>query len=570
MALEALGDREVHDVGGMGGAGVWERGLDTVGGSTTSHELRDLVVPVVRGVSRPEMGPVSRRHTTASRSGAPSRCEVVDWDQGPVGNGAGEPRWTLRRLLVMLDVVAVAVAWMLSQAIPGSGVRQTGMGNVALWASVVVIVVGTIMTIGTLRLYWSRVCSVSAEESSRLLRAALVSGAVALALSAFAPVYSPAECLMGTGLTFVLLRATRSMFRSWIQSARRQGRFTRPIVIVGDNEDAAEIHSLLTDHPEIGYRVCGIVGRPDRIRELGLPVRHVGDSAAAARAVTRAGANGAILAVTAMSSSEARRVARELLAAGIHVHLSSGIPGIAHRRLRVQQFAQQPMIYLEAAVLTSSQAKLKRCIDLAVGGAALVLASPVMLLAAVAILVTSGRPIIFRQERVGRYGTRFAILKFRTMVQNAEGLLIDLREQNVREGPLFKLASDPRVTRVGRVLRALSIDELPQLFNVLKGEMSLVGPRPALPSEVDEFDDELTARQEVAPGITGLWQVEARDNPSFSAYRRLDLFYLENWSVFLDITILLATARVLVYGILQVIGRRSRSRGELGPIAVLE
>ena len=150
--------------------------------------------------------------------------------------------------------------------------------------------------------------------------------------------------------------------------------------------------------------------------------------------------------------------------------------------------------------------------------------------------------MLFRQRRVGRDGVEFEILKFRSMCVDAEARLAALRaEHNERSGPLFKLERDPRVTAIGRFIRAFSLDELPQLLNVLRGEMSLVGPRPALPSEVAEFPADLHARHLVRPGITGLWQVEARDNPSFGAYRRLDLFYVDNWSLLLDLIILLGT-----------------------------
>ena len=144
----------------------------------------------------------------------------------------------------------------------------------------------------------------------------------------------------------------------------------------------------------------------------------------------------------------------------------------------------------------------------------------------------------------------FGMLKFRTMVVDAEAQLAKLAAMNERTGPLFNMENDPRVTRIGRILRASSLDELPQLFNVLRGEMSLVGPRPALPKEVAEFPEALRAREQVMPGITGLWQVEARDNPSFDAYRRLDLFYVENWSITLDLLIILGTVEQLIAKVL--------------------
>jgi lipopolysaccharide/colanic/teichoic acid biosynthesis glycosyltransferase len=174
------------------------------------------------------------------------------------------------------------------------------------------------------------------------------------------------------------------------------------------------------------------------------------------------------------------------------------------------------------------------------------------------VKLQDGGPVFFKQVRVGRGGETFKVYKFRTMVVDAEARLAELLEQNVRTGPLFKMERDPRITRVGRFLRSSSFDELPQLLNVLKGEMSLVGPRPALPREVESFDDELMTRTKALPGITGLWQVEARDNPSFSAYRRLDLFYVHNWSLSLDLIILLATAEQVVAKLIDALGTGRR------------
>ena len=180
-----------------------------------------------------------------------------------------------------------------------------------------------------------------------------------------------------------------------------------------------------------------------------------------------------------------------------------------------------------------------------------------MLVIAALIKLNDRGPVLFKQTRVGTDGNLFKVYKFRTMVVDAEARLAALVASNERSGPLFKMDRDPRVTRVGRFLRASSLDELPQILNVLKGDMSLVGPRPALPSEVAAFDEELRDRTKVKPGITGLWQIEARDNPSFSAYRRLDLYYVENWSVSLDIVILFATIEhVITRFVTALLGRR--------------
>ena len=164
-----------------------------------------------------------------------------------------------------------------------------------------------------------------------------------------------------------------------------------------------------------------------------------------------------------------------------------------------------------------------------------------MLGIAAAIKFTSKGPILFRQERVGQHGEAFDVLKFRTMVEDAEEILKKIEDQNEGSGPLFKMKDDPRVTKVGNLLRKTSLDELPQLINVMKNEMSLVGPRPALRSEMSEWNFDLYARLRVKPGITGMWQVSGRSSTTFEKYTRLDLYYVDNWSLFIDLSILLRT-----------------------------
>jgi lipopolysaccharide/colanic/teichoic acid biosynthesis glycosyltransferase len=181
----------------------------------------------------------------------------------------------------------------------------------------------------------------------------------------------------------------------------------------------------------------------------------------------------------------------------------------------------------------------------------------------VAVLVKAqdGGPVFYRSRRVGRRGTLIWVTKYRTMVPDAANMLDVVAALNERQGgPLFKASADPRVTRLGAALRASSIDELPQLFDVLRGAMSLVGPRPALPSEVEQFDEDLRRRHDMRPGITGLWQVEARDNPSFRAYKRLDLTYIDNWHPWLDFAILVTTVHAVTVRGLHLLRRSLRRK----------
>jgi lipopolysaccharide/colanic/teichoic acid biosynthesis glycosyltransferase len=189
-----------------------------------------------------------------------------------------------------------------------------------------------------------------------------------------------------------------------------------------------------------------------------------------------------------------------------------------------------------------------RVFDYTVAVVGLVVTAPILLVCAIAIRLESHGPVVFRQTRIGEFGKPYKVLKLRTMYEDAEERRAELEDRNERDGPLFKVADDPRVTKVGRVLRKLSIDEIPQFWNVLRGEMSIVGPRPALPSEVALWDDDVHERLRVLPGVTGMWQVSARDEGTFEEYKRLDMYYVDNWSLAHDLRILLQTVGVVLRG----------------------
>jgi exopolysaccharide biosynthesis polyprenyl glycosylphosphotransferase len=451
---------------------------------------------------------------------------------------------SLRRVLLTLDAAAAALAWfgvLLGPALMAGVPRRMIVMAVAATAAVLV----TIAVMAGQKLYLARICSVRAVELQRTSRAVVMTSAGVYAAGRVleVPIHIEAA-VMGGFVAFVLLVSARTFFRSWLAAHRREGRYARPMVLIGANQDAVDLYRVIEDHPEMGYRISGVVARKEDAAALEVP--WLGDIAEAPHVVHASGANGVLVVASAMATSQLNEVVRDLLMAGVHVHMSSGLQGIAHHRLRALPFAHEPLFYLERAHLARWQVMVKRTLDLGLASVAVVLVLPMLAAAALAIKLEDGGPLLFRQKRVGRNGEAFTLFKLRTMVPDAEQQLQALQERNQRMGPLFKLAADPRITSAGRILRATSIDELPQLFNVLQGTMSLVGPRPALPEEMQQFDDRLQARTQVPPGITGLWQVEARDNPSFGAYRRLDLFYVENWSVGLDLGILLATVGVVL------------------------
>ncbi len=232
----------------------------------------------------------------------------------------------------------------------------------------------------------------------------------------------------------------------------------------------------------------------------------------------------------------------------LDVKIVPDLYGDSGRRAALEFVGSLPVLSLYREPIPTTGRLLKRIVDIAGSLLALLLLVPVLVIVALIITMDSPGPIFYRALRVGKKGRKFTCYKFRTMVSNAEVLKNRLRRLNQREGAIFKIAGDPRITRVGRFLRKHSVDELPQLWNVFKGDMSLVGPRPPICSEVQEYRLDQLRRLDVTPGLTGLWQVTAREDPSFERYLALDLEYIEHWSLWLDLRILLRSIVVVLAG----------------------
>ncbi len=447
-------------------------------------------------------------------------------------------RW-LRRLLVLSDSLGITFAWLLTSLTLLS--KQPWWSTSKLGFLPVVLAV-TLATIAGAKLYKARVCSVRAVETATLIRAGAVASTACwlIAGRVGADAVRVSTALVSGALTFAFVMAFRTLYRAALESARSGGRFTRPVLLVGTGDEAYELEQMIADEPELGYRVVGVVGRAAEAAERKFVAPYIGPIADVVELSRANGVNGVIIGSSSLGFRELNQTVRVLLDAGIHVQVSGGLLGINASRLRSNPIGREAAFYLEQVQLTGWQSKVKRALDLVLGTVALILTAPVMILFALMIRRDGGKAI-FRQQRVGHNGKPFQVYKLRTMVMNAEALLADLESKNERKGPLFKMKDDPRFTRVGRFLDKTSLNELPQLINVLRGEMSLVGPRPALQREVEQFNDRLLLRHRVRPGMTGLWQVESRDNPSFADYERCDVFYVENWSVRLDLMILAQT-----------------------------
>lgn len=476
----------------------------------------------------------------------------------PEVSGTSPRRVNLRRVLLAVDVAAAGLGWTLGFVVPLLVTQPTAEPR--LWATVALAgVATTLVAMAAQRLYRARSCAVWATEVRHIGRAAAVGvgggAAVAFALGVPQLVLSLVVTLPALALVLVVARAA---YRAWLTGRRRAGHHTRGLVLVGANEDAVGLQRVLREQPELGFRITGVVCEPGQaVWAESLEVPWLGPVEQTEAAVRRMGATGAVAMTNAVGPHQLNTLARELPRAGLHLHLAHGLHGIAHHRLHTVPMGYEPLLYVErVGFRRRGSVHLKRVMDLAFGAVGLVLAIPLLLAATLAIKIEDGGPVLFRQTRVGLSGRRFQILKLRTMRVDAEDRLEEMRAENRRSGgPLFKMADDPRVTRIGRLLRVTSIDELPQLVNVLRGQMSLVGPRPALVEEHEAFDPALKQRNDVPPGMTGLWQVEARDNPAFGPYRRLDLYYVENWSVGLDLAILVATGVEVIGRVLSALAR---------------
>jgi exopolysaccharide biosynthesis polyprenyl glycosylphosphotransferase len=398
-------------------------------------------------------------------------------------------------------------------------------------------------------LYTARYVARVGEEMRRILRAVIVGALLVLAFGFFLRLQHLSRLWVISLFVWVLLLLVleRTLARRTFRSLRSTGRLVRRVVIIGANDEALELGRAFAEHAELGYEVVGYLAWEDQVVA---PLRSavLGPVSATESVVERLGISGVVLAVTAVPAQETNRLVRRLTDEHIHVEISSALCDIAVNRFRLQEHDGHPVVYVEPTVHSGWRAVAKRAFDVAFAAAALVVTAPLLLVCAILIKLDSPGPVFFRQERVGRGGGRFQLLKLRSMTVDAEARKDELAALNEADGPLFKMTHDPRVTRVGRVLRRLSIDEIPQFWNVLRGEMSVVGPRPALASEMEQWSPELRDRLRVKPGITGSWQVSGRAAATFEQYQRLDLYYVHNWSLAHDVAIVARTIPAVVKG----------------------
>lgn len=454
---------------------------------------------------------------------------------------SGAPR-NLKYRLIAADAFVVGLAIVFAfvwQALLRSG-EQLGVQRSHLVIATITFPVW-LVSFSLNKLYLARAVERPTEELRRIVNASIVAIGVIVALSFVLQFKALSRLWVVSLLGFVIvgMAIERTVARRIFTKMRRAGAISRPVLIVGTDADAVALLHAAQRSPHLGYRVVGFVGSDDIGVRGGCTV--LGRIDQTAEILEATGATGVLISLRSVDSEVVNRLTRDLTDDGFHVALSSGLRDIDVVRFRAQDLGGRTLIYVEQIQRGGWRAVAKRAFDISVAVVALVVTAPILLVAAIAIKRTSSGPVIFAQERVGKDGTTFRVLKLRTMYSDAEARLAELMEQNEADGPLFKMNDDPRVTRVGALFRKLSIDELPQFVNVLRGEMSVVGPRPALPKEVAQWTDDVHDRLRVLPGITGMWQVSGRSDTTFDEYKRLDLYYVDNWSLAHDARIVCKT-----------------------------
>ena len=450
-----------------------------------------------------------------------------------------------RAVIVVVDVLVAAVAGALVLlAREGLDPGRTPL----FYASVSLAVVWPLL-LSVAGAYDARLFGTGSDEYRSVSRAGLFAfAAVGFTSYAFGLELSRALVAVAVPGMWLATLLARHVARRRLRALRASGRCTKRTVVVGRAGAVLSLVEQLQRERFAGLEVVAACVTPaDRERFTQLVDMPVGtlDDVVAMAAELRADT----IAVTSASETAAqylRQLSWQLEGSGLELLVAPGLVEVAGPRLHIRPFEGLPLLSVEEPRFTGWRRVVKGLVDRSSALVGLVVLSPVLLALAVAVRVTSDGPVLYRQERVGLRGGHFTMLKFRSMVADADRQLDSLVAVNESDGLLFKVRDDPRITSVGRWMRRFSLDELPQLFNVLDGTMSLVGPRPPLPGEVARYDDQVSRRLLVKPGLTGLWQISGRSDLTWEDAVRLDLRYVENWSLAMDVLILWKTGRAVL------------------------
>ncbi|AXH97355.1 sugar transferase [Ornithinimicrobium avium] len=454
------------------------------------------------------------------------------------------------RAVRLTDLLVVTVAALGAQVarfgLEGSHL-QSGFGEIDYVAVSAALALGWMLALHLQDAYDGRLVGHGVQEYKQVFQASTWLFAIlAIVAFAFKLDFARGYVLVAFPVGTFLLLLGRWVARRWLVTQRRHGELSDRVILVGDREHVASLVVALARTPDAGYNVLGAcVDNAAAGKVAGVPVLGP-ESDVLVRAVELQVDVVAVSSSAGLGQQGLRRLGWALEGTDIDLVVAPGIMDVAGPRVLTRPVQGLPLIHVEAPVFAGPQLVAKNVLDRLGAVLALVVLSPVLLAVAVAVRLEDDGPVVFRQERVGRDGRTFSMYKFRSMVPDAESRLPQLATANDAAGPLFKMRTDPRVTRTGAFIRKYSLDELPQLVNVLRGEMSMIGPRPPLPREVAEYEASTRRRLLVRPGLTGLWQINGRSDLSWDEAVRLDLYYVENWTPVLDLMILWRTVQVVL------------------------
>jgi exopolysaccharide biosynthesis polyprenyl glycosylphosphotransferase len=447
------------------------------------------------------------------------------------------------RALVLVDFIVILGSTLLALHIRFGDADQSVSG-VSYAVLSVLLVPAWLAALAVARAYEMRFLGTGADEFKRVSSASLrLMAVVAVIAYTFQIQVARGYVAIALPVGTAMLMVGRYSNRRLLHARRNRGQFMRRVIVVGGVEGVRDLAEQFTREPYVGYTLVGAC-LPTSSEAFAIPevpvlgsLTQVLAAVADARADTVAVASG-----PGMSPAVLRRLSWELEGTGIDLVVAPALLDVAGPRISVRPVSGLPLLHVEEPELSGLRKVMKATVEWLFATAAFLLVLPLLILLAIIVRLDSQGAPLFRQTRIGKNGHAFTVYKIRTMRADAESLLDSLREQNEStDGLLFKIRDDPRITRVGVFLRKWSLDELPQLWNVVRGDMALVGPRPPLPGEVAQYGAEVARRLLVRPGITGLWQVSGRSNLSWDDSVRLDLYYVENWSLALDAMIVWKT-----------------------------
>ena len=497
-----------------------------------------------------------RRDETIARSAS----SVISANATKKQAGSATAGWqnTYARWLGLIDLVAVTTAVGIAQAV------RFGSSSVNAAVAVVRGITYTEISIA-LAIGWMAALAINGARSTRVIGSGIEEyrrvwwatistfGTVAIISMLFKLEIARGYLLIALPVGVVLLLTSRWIARRVVVRARtKHGKCITRLLVVGSPQAVRDLTLGFSRAPGSGYDIVGACVPGQYARDsIGVPgigaVPVLGDESAVAQAVVASRAHAvAVAASEQLHGTGLRELSWELERLDVDLLVAPGVIDVAGSRLHMRPVAGLPLIHIEKPQYNGAKQFQKHAFDFTFSGLALLCGLPLLLLIALAVKLSSRGPVFYRQKRIGLNGEPFEMIKFRTMVVGADAMLEEIAHLNESDsGVLFKIRKDPRVTPLGRFLRKYSLDELPQFINVFTGQMSVVGPRPPLENEVASYDDHTMRRLLVKPGITGLWQISGRSDLSWEDSVRLDMFYVENWSIMADVVIALKTARVV-------------------------